>query len=231
METTEPVAEWSDTIDETRTGVVHLNVARCATKGSGSGFLIDDDLVVTAAHVVKDAATILLRVGDQLVTGEVLGTNDLTDIALVRSDADLQGHQFEFIEGEPRIGTDIRALGFPMYVAVDDAEVSRNAFAANPGDVTALNQTVDYGFGPIENMIRTDASINGGNSGGPMITKDGSWSVLSVASGTQPTTGTPSRGSPTLSLRHASHPPSASGGSAVPPWVSFPVMGQTLRMV
>lgn len=191
VQTDEPVAEWSDTIDEARTGVVHLQVTRCDMWGAGSGFVIDDDLVVTAAHVVKDAADILLRIDDQLVSGEVLGTNDLSDIALVRTDTDVDGYHFEFIEGEPRIGTEVRALGFPLNLSVEDAEGSRNGFAANPGDVTALNQTVEYGFGTIENMIRTDASINEGNSGGPLITKDGS--VVGLVSGVKMTTedGTP----------------------------------------
>lgn len=183
----ESVVEWSDVIDEARTGVVHLNVSNCeGPAGSGSGFLIEGGLVVTAAHVIKDASKIFLLIGDQLVTGQVLGTNDLSDIALVRVNTDVVGHHFDFIEGEPRIGTEVRALGFPHYISVEDAEASRNGFTANGGDVTALNQTVKYAFGTIEDMIRTDASIDSGNSGGPLITKDGS--VVGLVSAVRMTT-------------------------------------------
>lgn len=176
-----PVAEWSDIIDETRTGVAHLGVAGCYDAGAGSGFLIDDDLVVTAAHVVKDAASITLWINGEFVSGEVLGTNDLADIALVRTDRSMDGHQFNFIEGEPRIGTEVRALGYPLALLEDGAEGSQNGFSANPGDITALNQSLEFSVGLIEDLIRTDASLNPGNSGGPLITKDGS--VVGLVSG------------------------------------------------
>lgn len=189
----EPVAEWSDVIDEARTGVVHLLVTRCNGAGAGSGFLIGKNLLVTAAHVVKDAAEVLLRIDDQLINGEVLGTNDLSDIALVRTATDVTGYRFEFIDGEPRIGTEIRALGFPQSLEVANSQGSRNGFSANGGDVTALNQTVEYGFGVIDNMIRTDASIDSGNSGGPLITQDGF--VVGLVSGVRMTSdGTPVNG-------------------------------------
>lgn len=179
--TTEPVKEWSDTIDEARSGVAHLLVTRCDDAGAGTGFLVDDNLVVTAAHVVKDAAEIVLRIDGELVDGQVLGTNDRSDIALVRTVRAINGHQFKFIEGDPRIGTEIRALGFPQNTDVMDAEGSLNGFTANAGDVTALNQVVDYGFGNIEDMIRIDASTDSGNSGGPLVTKDGE--IVGLVSG------------------------------------------------
>lgn len=111
----------------------------------------------------------------------MLGTDDSTDIALVRTDRGINGHQFKFIDGEPRIGTEVQALGFPRNGSVEDADGSKNGFTANGGDVTALNQIVEYETGPIGNMIRTEASVDSRNSGGPLVTKDGE--VVGLVSG------------------------------------------------
>lgn len=181
----EPVAEWTDVIKDARSGVAHLLVTRCENEGAGSGFLIDDDLVVTAAHVVKDAAEITLRVDDELVSGQVLGTNDRSDIALVRLARTSEGHQFSFIDGDPEIGTEIQALGFPQNLTVKDERESNSGFTATIGSVSAGDQTARYESGPIENMIRIDASVDSGNSGGPLITKDGK--VVGLVSGVRMT--------------------------------------------
>ena len=92
-----------------------------------------------------------------------------------------EGHQFTLVDGELRIGTDVYALGFPKNLTVKDAEGSNNGFTANAGAVTALNQVVEYDSGPIGNMIRTDASVDSGNSGGPLISRSGE--VVGLVSG------------------------------------------------
>lgn len=182
---TTPVAEWPDVIKDTRSGVAHLLVTRCDNEGAGSGFLIDDDLVVTAAHVVKDAAEITMRIDDELVSGQILGTNDRSDIALVRLARASEGHQFTFIEGDPEIGTEIQALGFPQNLTVREENESNSGFTATIGTVSAKDQIARYESGPIDNMIRIDTSVDSGNSGGPLITKGGE--VVGLVSGVRMT--------------------------------------------
>ena len=178
-------ADWPDVIKEARSGVAHLLVSSCEDSGAGSGFLIEDDLIVTAAHVVKNAAEITIRVNNELVSGQILGSNDRSDIAVVRLARDSKGHQFSFIKGEPRIGTEIQALGFPKNLTVKESVPSENGFTANTGSVTALNQVARYDSGPIENMIRIDTSVDSGNSGGPLITQEGQ--VVGLVSGVRVT--------------------------------------------
>lgn len=182
---TEPVAEWPDVIKDARSGVAHLLVTRCENEGAGSGFLIDDDLVVTAAHVVKGAAEITLRIDDELVSGQIAGTNDRSDIALVRLARASEGHQFTFIEGDPQIGTEIQALGFPQNLTVREENESNSGFTATIGSVSARDQIARYESGPIDNMIRIDTSVDSGNSGGPLITKSGE--VVGLVSGVRMT--------------------------------------------
>lgn len=99
-----------------------------------------------------------------------LGTNELADLALVRTETPVQGHQFQFRATEPPIGTDVAALGFPL----------GRPFTLTRGTVSALNAEQKIGNRVLSNLIQTDAAINHGNSGGPLITQDGQVSGVVV---------------------------------------------------
>ena len=84
------VAMVPTTIDHL--AVVRISVTRCGQRAYGSGVLIDDGLVVTAAHVVGDAGLVRLDQGEITVTGEVLGVlADGRDLALIAVDGPLDG--------------------------------------------------------------------------------------------------------------------------------------------
>lgn len=161
---------WPDVVARVQSGVGQFSVTTCESGATGSGFLIAPDLVVTAAHMVRDASAISIAFGRTSVNATVLGTNDIADIALVRTENPVQGHQFQLRKTEPPIGTDVAALGFPL----------GRPFTLTKGTVSALDAEQDIGSRVLRNLIQTDAAINHGNSGGPLITQDGQVSGVVV---------------------------------------------------
>jgi S1-C subfamily serine protease len=131
---------------------------------TGTGFLIaEDGRVVTNAHVVDNAAEIAIRVDDNtLVPAEVIGTDLATDLALLRVNP-------EEIEAPPlplgdsqavEVGDPVVALGNPL--GLEDT-ITAGIVSAKQRRITAPNQLT------IENVIQTDAAVNPGNSGGPLL--------------------------------------------------------------
>ena len=138
------------------------------TEATGSGFVIDEDgLILTNAHVVAAATDIQVTFSDaHTVSAKPVGKDPDTDLALLRVDPD---------------GLDLRPLelGDSETVQVGDPTVAiGNPFGLErtltTGVVSALQRslTAPSGF-TIENVIQTDAALNPGNSGGPLIDATG----------------------------------------------------------
>jgi serine protease Do len=130
----------------------------------GSGFVIDPDgIIVTNHHVIEGADEITANFNDgrQLVA-TVIGTDDKTDLALlkVESDAPLAAVKFGD-SAKLRIGDWVMAIGNPFGLGG----------TVTVGIVSARNR--DINAGPYDDFIQTDASINRGNSGGPLFNMDG----------------------------------------------------------
>lgn len=141
--------------------VVRIDVASNGIgQGSGSGVLYSSDgHVITNAHVVQDAPTVTVTLPDgQRFDGEVLGTDPVSDIAVV----DIDGTDLPvpaYGAGDVRVGETAIAIGSPFGL---DGSVTA-------GVVSALNRTVTTRQGPQVDMIQTDAAINPGNSGGALV--------------------------------------------------------------
>ncbi|MCB5292704.1 S1C family serine protease [Arthrobacter sp. SO3] len=161
--TVPPPAGWSDTVAAVRSGVAKINVTFCDGGGVGTGFLVKNDLIVTAAHVVKDQADISVSVGTEIVNAEVLGVDEQADLALIRTARPVDGHIFAFVGVPPELGEEVAALGYPL-----DADLTFTA-----GRVSGLNREQTIGTRTVTNLIQTDAAINPGNSGGPLLTLEG----------------------------------------------------------
>ncbi|WP_087874193.1 S1C family serine protease [Arthrobacter globiformis] len=161
---------WPEVVAQVQSGVGQFSVTTCDSSYTGTGFLVGPDLVVTAAHMVRDASAISISFGRTSVNAKVLGINELADLALVRTETPVQGHRFQFRTAEPPIGTDVAALGFPL----------GKPFTLTRGTVSALNAEQKIGNRVLSNLIQTDAAINHGNSGGPLITEDGQVSGVVV---------------------------------------------------
>lgn len=129
----------------------------------GSGFIINKDgYILTNNHVVENATDITVKLGDgRELKAKVIGRDPKTDIAIIKIEASNLpvipfGNSDKLEVGEP-----VMAIGNPF----------------------GLNQTVTTGIvsakgrfigeGPYDNFIQTDASINRGNSGGPLINTNG----------------------------------------------------------
>lgn len=130
----------------------------------GSGFIIDSSgIVVTNNHVIADAddITVILNNGARL-KAELIGRDQKTDLAVlkVKSDAPLKAVKFADSD-RVRLGEWVIAIGNPFSLGG----------TVTAGIVSARNR--DINSGPYDNYIQTDASINRGNSGGPLFNLDG----------------------------------------------------------
>ncbi len=137
-------------------------------KGQGSGVIIDSSgLVLTNAHVVDkvDRVMITLHNGNE-VDGKVVGTDEVTDLALVRIKAfsDLESAKLGDSE-DIQVGDWAIALGTPYGL---ESTVTLGIISSLHRDINSL------GFADKRlDLIQTDAAINPGNSGGPLINSKG----------------------------------------------------------
>ena len=136
-------------------------------QGTGSGFIISSDgVVLTNAHVVNGADRVTVTLGDgRSLTGEVLGQDTLTDVAVVKlADTNLPtvllGNSESLQPGEWAI-----AIGNPLGL---DNSVTAGIISGTGrpgGAIGSPNTRVSF--------IQTDAAINPGNSGGPLLNQQG----------------------------------------------------------
>ena len=133
-------------------------------QGLGSGFIISvDGEIVTNAHVVDGADTVLVKLADgRSFDATVVGSDPMTDIALlkVNADADLPAVTFGS-SAEMRAGDEVVAVGNPFGLGG----------TVTSGIVSATSRNINSG--PYDDFIQTDASINRGNSGGPLFNNGG----------------------------------------------------------
>jgi len=131
----------------------------------GSGFIIDDaGIVVTNFHVIENAEEITVTLADETsFTATVLGQDQKTDIAVLKIDpGDVNLTAVPFGNSDNlRVGDWVLAIGNPFGLGG----------TVTAGIVSARGR--DIGNGPYDDFIQTDASINRGNSGGPLFNTDG----------------------------------------------------------
>jgi S1-C subfamily serine protease len=132
--------------------------------GAGSGVIIDDaGLVLTNAHVVEGADTISVRLADgREVRADLVGASTSNDVALVRL-REAGGLQPAVLGSSAalRVGDQVVAIGNALGLG-DTPSVTT-------GIVSATGRTLSDGDVTLGNLIQTDAAINRGNSGGPLL--------------------------------------------------------------
>lgn len=138
-------------------------------EGSGSGFVLDrEGRILTNYHVVENAQRIEVSFGEELVvSAQVIGADPRNDLALLKVDASPdQLHPVEFgISADLSVGQWAIAIGNPF------GQFDRTL---TTGVISALNRTLEGADGrTITGVIQTDAAINRGNSGGPLLDSSG----------------------------------------------------------
>jgi len=130
----------------------------------GSGFIIDEKgIVITNNHVIQGAEDIVVRVnGDKEFKAKVLGADPGMDIAVLQMETDEKFLPVKFGDSDKaRIGDWVIAIGNPFGFGG----------TVTSGIISARNRSI--GLSRYEDFIQTDASINQGNSGGPLFNMDG----------------------------------------------------------
>ena len=130
----------------------------------GSGFIIDaKGIVITNNHVIQGAEDIIVRVnGEDEFKAKVIGADPLSDIAVLQIEAEETFTPVKFGDSDKaRIGDWVIAIGNPFGLGG----------TVTSGIISARNRSI--GLSRYEDYIQTDASINSGNSGGPLFDMNG----------------------------------------------------------
>ena len=158
-------------VDKTKNAVVKIDVFRTSNgklrpAGSGSGFIFSSDgLIFTNCHVVDGAEKIMVSLlNENEIEATLIGKDPDTDIAILKIYA--EGYSVAKLgdASQLQIGQFVIAIGNPYGYQ----------HTVTTGVVSALGRTLQTQSGRlVDNVIQSDAALNPGNSGGPMINTDG----------------------------------------------------------
>ena len=166
----------SSAVAQTSPAVVHIRVERAGTgrgkrEGSGSGFIITPDgYVVTNSHVAGGASALEITLPDgREAPGELVGDDPDSDLALVKIGLAGLAHSQFADSARVRVGQIAIAIGSPLGFQ----------HTVTAGIVSALGRSMRGQTGRLlDNIIQTDAALNPGNSGGPLV--DSAGAVIGV---------------------------------------------------
>jgi serine protease Do len=130
----------------------------------GSGFIIDaSGIIVTNYHVIKDADEVSIKLHDGTeIDAKIIGQDDKLDLAILQVETKIKLTAVKFgDDSKTRVGDWVLAVGNPYGLG---ASVTAGILSARNRDIQS---------GPYDDYLQTDASINRGNSGGPMFNMDG----------------------------------------------------------
>jgi serine protease Do len=167
----EPVTNWSDIAQQVVPAIVNLWVERISRSDdsiiteqrktySGSGFIVDPSgEIVTNKHLIEGAFSIIVTLKDGTeLPAKLLAAAAIADIAVLKVQADRSLPSLKLANADmARIGDPVLAVGNPLGIGT----------SLSAGIISALNR--DLRDSPMDDYIQTDAAINYGNSGSPLI--------------------------------------------------------------
>ena len=135
-------------------------------QGGGSGVIISKDgYILTNNHVVENAVSVRVNLFDKRqLDAEVIGTDPLTDLAVIKVDADDLPAAFLGNSEKLKVGSWVMAIGNPLNYLT--STVTAGIVSAIGRNINIIRDKEGYG---VENFIQTDAAINPGNSGGALV--------------------------------------------------------------
>jgi len=153
--------------------VVEINITQESTgffgqstveEGIGSGFLVDSDgYIVTNNHVVDDASTVEVKLSTgEVLDAEVMGKDAIHDLAVIKVDSSSVAGITPL-----KLADSNEVIPGQMALAIGNPYGLQNTITV--GIISGLNRNID----DLYNMIQTDAALNPGNSGGPLLNSDG----------------------------------------------------------
>jgi S1-C subfamily serine protease len=144
-------------------------------RGIGSGVVLDGQgHILTTYHVVDGADKVIVTFADgRVLSGTVVGGDDETDVAIVKVDG--QGFQpAEFADSDQlKVGQPVLAIGNPLGLPGGPTVTS--------GVISSLRRNLAFGPGDGLPVIQTDAAVNPGNSGGPLVDLQGRVVAINTA--------------------------------------------------
>lgn len=149
--------------------VVGIEASIKGYKSIGTGVAVANNLIVSNEHVVNGVNTVTLYLKDgSSCKGEVIWTDNALDLSVIKTNCNLPYLPL-LDKNSVTVGEDVIAIGTPI-----DLQFQHTV---TKGIVSAVNRTVavdtNYGESYLQDLIQHDASLNPGNSGGPLINKNG----------------------------------------------------------
>ncbi len=116
--------------------------------------------VVTVEHVIDAASTIRIERGGKVLSeAAVIGADGARDLALLRTEKSIRGYRFQLSTKAPHLGDSVAVIGYPLGLPL----------SVTKGTVSGLSRVIPIRRVKRRGLIQTDAAVNPGNSGGPVL--------------------------------------------------------------
>ncbi|WP_306056350.1 S1C family serine protease [Natronococcus wangiae] len=156
-----------DSVTQVRVFGIEDPVTEEEGRGQGSGFVVDGEYIVTNEHVVAGGEEVDLQyINGDWTTTRLLGTDVHSDLAVLEADhVPEEATPLGLADERPVVGQEVLAIGNPLGLEGSMSE----------GIVSGVDRTVPapHGGFSFSNVVQTDAAVNPGNSGGPLVDLSG----------------------------------------------------------